>query len=89
MLYIASSIRMFILINPIFNTVMFLDMYCELPLAPEPFPAVLNHTLESWVFFMNDLVSLYFTLKVRHVITHITLISFFFVIVGMPYERRS
>ena len=37
---------------------MFLDMYCELPLTPEPFPAVLNHTLGSWVFPMNDLVGL-------------------------------
>ena len=39
-------------------TVMFLDMYCELPLTHEPFPTVLNHTLESWVFPMNDLVGL-------------------------------
>ena len=70
-------------------TILFLDMYCELPLTHEPFPAVLHHTLESWVFPVNDLVGFLFTLKVRRVITRITLVSFFFVVVSMPYERRS
>ena len=38
--------------------VVFLNMYCELPLAHEPLATIFDHTLEGQVFSMNDLVSL-------------------------------
>ena len=46
-----------------FLTVVFLEVYCKLPLASKPFATVFHHALKSWVFSMHDLMGLEFAFE--------------------------